>query len=145
MIETIISLNVLEHVEDDRAVLRNFFNLLAPRGHVILIVPCHPSLYTECDKALGHFRRYSDKEIKDKLEEAGFKLLSLKQINRLGVLGWYMNGKLGRRHLSPLQIRFYEWLLPIAKLIDNIGLGPGLSLIVVGKKPSSGKLGIDLV
>ena len=71
------------------------------------------------------------------LEDAGFDLVGLKQFNRLGVLGWYTNGKMGRQHLSPRQIQMYNLLLPVGKLIDGIGLGPGLSLIGIGRKPLS--------
>lgn len=134
-IDTIVCLNVLEHIENDRDVLKNFFDLLKPGGHAIILVPFHPRLYTKCDEMLGHYRRYNEEGLKSNLEDAGFDLVSLKHFNRLGVLGWYTNGKMSRQHLSSRQIQIYNWLLPVAKLIDKIGLGPGLSLIGIGQKP----------
>jgi SAM-dependent methyltransferase len=58
-LDTIICINVLEHIEDDAKVLRNFFKLLRPGGHALLLVPANPRLYTGVDEALGHFRRYT--------------------------------------------------------------------------------------
>jgi glycosyltransferase involved in cell wall biosynthesis len=139
--DTIISLNVIEHIERDRDVLGHFFDTLAPGGHCIVLVPAHPWLYTVCDKTLGHFRRYTEAELGQKFKDAGFDVVSLQQFNRLGVLGWYASGLLRKRELSPFQMRVYELLLPIAKLMDTLRLGPGLSLIAVGRKPVAAKAG----
>jgi glycosyltransferase involved in cell wall biosynthesis len=133
--DTIISLNVLEHIERDRDVLHEFFEALVPGGHAIILVPAHPCLYTACDRTLGHFRRYTIEELSTKLREAGFHLAGCNEFNRLGVLGWWVSGKMGRKDLSPFQMRIYELLLPLAKLMDWLKLGPGLSLIGVGQKP----------
>jgi glycosyltransferase involved in cell wall biosynthesis len=134
-LDTVISLNVIEHIEDDRAVIRHFYDALIPGGHAIVLVPAHPRLFTPCDRALGHHRRYTGAELRAKFEEAGFGVVSLRQFNRLGVLGWWLNGKLGRTDLSPAQMRLYERLLPLAKLMDRLKVGPGLSLVIVGRKP----------
>ena len=135
-LDTVISLNVLEHIEADQAVLTEFYQALIPGGHAIVLVPAHPGLYTACDRTLGHFRRYTPDELTTKFKEAGFQVVSCEQFNRLGVLGWWISGKLGKQDLSPIQMRAYEFLLPLAKLMDKVGLGPGLSLIVVGQKPA---------
>lgn len=134
-LDTIISLNVVEHIERDEQVLKNFFNTLEPGGHAIVLVPAHPRLYTACDKALGHFRRYTRDELVAKFQAAGFEIADAQEFNRLGVYGWWLNGKLGRADLSPMQMRIYERLLPIAKLLEWTRIGRGLSLIVVGRKP----------
>jgi glycosyltransferase involved in cell wall biosynthesis len=134
-LDTIISLNVVEHIEGDDFVLKNFFDILQPGGHAIVLVPAHPRLYTPCDKALGHCRRYTRDELVSKFKGAGFEIADAHKFNRLGVYGWWLNGKLGRADLSPMQMRIYEWLLPMAKLLDWMKIGPGLSLIIVGRKP----------
>jgi hypothetical protein len=92
-------------------------------------------LYTACDKTLGHYRRYTPDELRQKFENAGFEVVSASQFNRLGVLGWYGAGLMGKRDLSPLQMRVYEMLMPLARVMDALKIGPGLSLIVVGRKP----------
>jgi glycosyltransferase involved in cell wall biosynthesis len=135
-LDTIICINVLEHIEDDAKVLRNFYELLQPGGHAMLLVPANPRLYTGVDKALGHFRRYTQDELVSKMRTAGFDVVESKGFNRLGSLGWFVSGKLlGRTTLSAGQMKLYEWLLPLAKVIDRIGLLPPLSVIAVGRKP----------
>jgi methyltransferase family protein len=116
-------------------VIRHFFDILEPGGHAVVLVPAHPRLYSACDRTLGHCRRYTEHELSERFTRAGFEIVSLRQFNRLGTLGWWLNGKLGRRDLSPVQMRMYERMLPLAKLMDKIGWGPGLSLIVVARKP----------
>ena len=133
--DTVISLNVLEHIEHDQDALKEFYEALVPGGHAIVLVPAHPRLYTACDRTLGHFRRYTPDELTTKFRNAGFQVESCEQFNRLGVLGWWVSGKLGKQDLSPIQMRAYEFLLPLAKLMDKLRVGPGLSLIVVGRKP----------
>jgi len=134
--DTVISLNVIEHIQDDRATIANFYSMLQPGGHAIILVPAHPWLYTACDTSLGHVRRYTQADLREKFTAAGFEIASLEQFNRLGTLGWWLSGKLGKKDLSPFQMRAYEFLLPLAKLMDALRIGPGLSLIIVGRKPA---------
>ncbi len=141
MPDTIISLNVIEHIERDTDVLHEFFEALIPGGRAIVLVPAHPRLYTACDKTLGHFRRYTTDELTTKFRDAGFHVESCRQFNRLGVLGWWVSGQFKKKELSPFQMRVYEFLLPLAKLLDMIGIGPGLSLIIVGQKPLDAEKG----
>jgi glycosyltransferase involved in cell wall biosynthesis len=134
-IDTIVCLNVLEHIAPDEQVLRAYFDLLQPGGHAIILVPAHPSLFSPCDEALGHQRRYTTVELHTKLQRAGFEVVMMEEFNRMGVPGWYLNKQLGRRDLNPRQMRVFEWLLPVAKLMEAMKLGRGLSLIGVGRKP----------
>ena len=134
-IDTIVCLNVLEHIAPDEQVLRAYYDLLVPGGHAIVLVPAHPSLYSPCDEALGHERRYTRIELHTKMQNAGFEVVSLEEFNRLGVPGWWVNKKLGRRDLNPRQMRAFEWLLPIAKVMEALKMGPGLSLVGVGRRP----------
>ncbi len=132
-VDTIICLNVLEHIAPDEAVLRAYYDLLEAGGHAIILVPAHPSLYGPCDAAIGHERRYTQPELHTKMQRAGFEVVSMQEFNRLGVPGWWLNKKLGRRDLNPRQMRLFEAMLPLAKLAEAMKLGPGLSLIGVGR------------
>jgi glycosyltransferase involved in cell wall biosynthesis len=136
-IDTIVCLNVLEHIAEDEHVLRAYFDLLQPGGHAIILVPAHPSLFSPCDEALGHQRRYTSVDLHSKLQRAGFEVVSMEEFNRLGVAGWYLNKQLGRRDLNPRQMRAFDWLLPAAKLLERMKLGRGLSLIGIGRKPTT--------
>jgi len=133
-LDSIVSINVVEHLENDQEVLDCLYSTVSTGGHCIILVPAHMWLFSKCDEALGHFRRYSADELTSKMRSAGFEVVDLIQFNRLGVLGWYVNKITGKADLSPYQMRMYELLLPIARLLDWIGIGPSLSLIAVGKK-----------
>lgn len=133
-IDTIVCLNVLEHIAPDEQVLRAYYDLLEPGGHAIILVPAHPSLFSPCDEALGHVRRYTQVELHTKMQAAGFEIVMMEEFNRMGVPGWWMNKQLGRRDLNPRQMRVFEWLLPIAKGMEALKIGRGLSLIGVGRK-----------
>jgi glycosyltransferase involved in cell wall biosynthesis len=137
--DTVICINVLEHIEKDEETLRGFYDVLPPGGHAIILVPAHPALYTEVDRALGHHRRYTRDELETKMQAAGFELAHFEGFNRLGSLGWYVSGKwLGKTTLSPGQMKWYDRLVPIAKLIERMPVLPYLSWIAVGRKPVPG-------
>jgi glycosyltransferase involved in cell wall biosynthesis/predicted SAM-dependent methyltransferase len=133
-IDTIVCLNVLEHIGPDEEVLRAYYDLLEPGGHAIILVPAHPWLYSPCDEALGHVRRYTQPELHTKIQRAGFEVVMMEEFNRMGVPGWWFNKWLGRRDLNPRQMRLFETLLPLAKGMEALKLGRGLSLIGVGRK-----------
>ena len=133
--DTIISLNVVEHLENDEEVLSNMNRILQPGGHCVILVPAHMWLFSKCDETLGHYRRYSHDELANRMTEAGFELCAVKSFNSFGVFGWYVNKLLKRSHLSPFQMRVFEAILPIVKLWECTRLTPGLSWIAVGRKP----------
>jgi hypothetical protein len=97
-------------------------------------VPAHASLFSPAAEALGHRRRYAQTELHTKLQSAGFDVVHLEEFNRLGALGWHVNKEMGRRDLSPRQMRVFSLLLPLAKAMEAMKLGRGLSLIAVGRK-----------
>ena len=134
-IDSIVCLNVLEHIAPDEQVLRAYYDLLEPGGHAIVLVPAHMWLYGPCDEALGHVRRYTTTELHSKMQAAGFEVVMMEEFNRMGVPGWYVNKQMGRRDLNPRQMRLFELLLPVAKGMEALKLGRGLSLIGVGRKP----------
>ncbi len=134
--DTVISLNVVEHIEDDLSTLKNYHDVLQPGGHVIILVPAHQWLFSECDRTLGHFRRYTRAMLSERMKEAGFEVVQTSEFNRLGVLGWYVSGKMGRKDLSPGQMKLFNRLLPAAKLIERVDSLPGLSVIAIGRKPA---------
>jgi glycosyltransferase involved in cell wall biosynthesis len=133
-LDTIVCLNVLEHIDADQDVLHAYHELLEPGGHAIVLVPAHPSLFSPADETLGHRRRYTQPELHTKLQAAGFDVVRMEEFNRLGAIGWYVNRQLGRRDLRPRQMRVFSMLLPLAKAMESLKLGRGLSLIGVGRK-----------
>ncbi len=134
-IDSVICLNVLEHIEEDMKSLKTIYNLLEPGGRLLLLVPCHSWLYGSLDKHLGHHRRYGEKELRGKLEITGFRVISMKYFNRIGILGWFLNSKLLRKKRLPsFQLRIYNFLVPFFKLENAFPLPFGTSLLAVAEK-----------
>jgi SAM-dependent methyltransferase len=133
--ESILCLNVLEHLQDDDAMLRRFHDHLEPGGRLMLLVPAHRALYGAVDEVVGHHRRYSRPELKEKLEEAGFLVTRLRYFNMLGALGWWFNVRvLRRKYLPGGQSRLLNLLVPLLRLEDRFSPPFGLSLIAVAMR-----------
>lgn len=135
-LDTVFCSNVLEHLPNDADVLKQFFQILEEGGHCIIIVPAEPRLFGEIDQAVGHYRRYTVADLVAKMEAAGFQVVFTRQFNRLGAAGWFVSSKvLRRRQLDPRSMRWFGRITPLAKLLDYFLPWPGMSLIVVGRKP----------
>ena len=133
--DTVVSINVLEHLADDAAAVRGFFDVLAPGGRACILVPAGPELFSPADEAMGHHRRYAEATLRRLFEDAGFVIERIQPFNRLGVWGWRLNRSLGRSGISRMQARLFSLGIPVAKLVDRVGWGRGLSLVVVARKP----------
>jgi SAM-dependent methyltransferase len=134
-LDTVLCLNVLEHIEDDEAVLSDFSHLFPSGGRVVLIVPALQRLYGEIDRAIGHYRRYEKGEIMAKFERAGFRVEETRFLNLLGLPGWYLNSCLLKRKIVPgLQARLNDCLVPLLRFERYFTLPWGMSLLAVGRK-----------
>jgi glycosyltransferase involved in cell wall biosynthesis len=134
-IDTVVCLNVLEHIEDDRATLADMYDLLQPGGRLVLLVPAFAWLYGTLDEHLRHFRRYEKEELEGKVREAGFVLENLMYLNRPGIFGWWVNGKLLRRRVLPRsQLLAFKLLMPLLEREKERPPSAGLSLVAIGRK-----------
>lgn len=136
-LDTIICLNVLEHVRDDELSLATMFTLLQPGGRLVLLVPSLPAIYGTLDTALGHFRRYTPSELRRKYAAAGFRMRHLEYFNMAGVPGWWFTGRVLKRELIPTgSLRWYDALVPLFRLERFLPWRVGQSLIAVGERPA---------
>ncbi|MFQ5670201.1 MAG: glycosyltransferase [Acidobacteriota bacterium] len=134
-LDTVICLNVLEHIEDDAAALRGLAGLLSPGGRLILLVPAHPCLYSNLDRRLDHHRRYRRSALVKLLESNGFSIEHLSHFNMLGALGWWVNGRLLRRRILPgAQLRLFGFLSFLLRLESRFTPPFGLSLVVFARR-----------
>ena len=132
---SIVCLNVLEHIDDDRAALRRLHDRLEAGGRLVLVVPAHPCLYGEMDRAIHHYRRYRRDDLAAKLEETGYVVEEIGRFNALGVPGWFFNGRVLRRRTVPgIQARLNSWLVPWLRIERRLGLPFGLSLLAVARR-----------
>jgi len=135
--DTVLCLNVLEHIDDDEATLCRLHDLLEPGGRMVLLVPALRSLYGSLDRALDHFRRYDRDELCDKLRRAGFVVEQSSFFNLLGVPGWYLNSRvLKRTSFPPVQLALYDRLVPLFRLESRFRLPIGMSLIAIARRPA---------
>ena len=136
--DTIIYINVLEHIEDDRKELRHIFESLAPGGHALIFVPALPILYGAFDKAVGHFRRYVKKELIEKSLEARFTIRVKKFFDFAGIFPWFVKYRIfGSADLESSVVKLYDtYAVPLVKLSEKLISPPlGKNLLFVLEKP----------
>ena len=133
--DTVVCLNVLEHVENDRGGLANIHSALQPGGRAIILVPEGPSVYGTLDKVLGHFRRYTEAELTEKMNTAGLKVERMLRFNRITRPGWFFNGRiLKRTSFSRFQLYCFDHLVWLWRAIDRVLPWKPTSIIAIGVK-----------
>ena len=133
--DTALMINVLEHVPDEGLALRNLWSTLEPGGRAIILVPQHPGLYGTLDEVLLHRERYTPAKLEQALTDAGFRVETTFDFNRVSVPGWWLNGKLLRRkRFSRIQLKILDTLMPILSRMDRFWPWKGLSIIGIGVK-----------
>lgn len=136
--DSIICLNMLEHVEDDIAALKRMYETLAPEGNLILLVPQDPHIFSNLDQVSKHFRRYTREDLQQKLNQAGFTVDTMFDFNKPGYIGWAIEGKfLGSRTLPKLAMKIYDHLVWLFCRIDHLLPWKGLSIITIARKEKS--------
>ena len=136
-VDTVVCVNVLEHIADDVAVLRKFGDCVTGlRASIVLLVPAVPLAFGPIDTAVGHFRRYSRGSLRKVIESAGLVVETMYYMNLLGLAGWIVNSKLKRVvRQSPRQIRIFDALTPYLESIERLVRPPvGLSLFSVARR-----------
>jgi SAM-dependent methyltransferase len=98
--DTVVALDVIEHIEDDHAALLNMRRALKSTGELVLSVPALSELYGPKDEAIGHFRRYDRQPLLDMLARAGFEVQSVRYWNAIGVLPVWYSVKISKKRLD---------------------------------------------
>lgn len=136
-VDSIVLVNVLEHISDDDALLLQMRQSLRPGGRVLLFVPALEWNYGSLDTAFEHHRRYGKSMLRNKLERAGFRVERARYVNFLGIASWFFAGRvLRQRTLRPRQVRWYDrWIIPWSLGLEQIWEPPvGQSLVAVAVK-----------
>jgi SAM-dependent methyltransferase len=133
------SLNVLEHIDDDRAALRQLFLALRPGGRLFLYVPAMPVLFSSMDRKVGHRRRYSRNGLASRLRETGFAVEAVEHADCLGVAATMVYKWVGsaKGDLDPRAIALYDRVgFPISRLMDRaLKRWLGKNLWAVARRP----------
>jgi 2-polyprenyl-3-methyl-5-hydroxy-6-metoxy-1,4-benzoquinol methylase len=136
--DTVILLDVLEHIEDDVTLLARLGARLGLGGHLILKVPAMPSLYSPMDEAIGHRRRYDKTSLTQVISGCGLEVVRIWSFNAAAVPAWWWNGRVLKRRSPPQeQVALYNRLVPALRPLDRLArLFCGVSLFAVARQPA---------
>ncbi len=129
--DSVVCLNVLEHVEDDKTGLANIHSVLKPGGRAIILVPEGQQIFGTLDTVLGHYRRYSQEELRTKLQNAGFRVERILEFNRVSRPGWFVTGRiLKRKTISRWSLSVFDRFVWVWRRVD--GLLPWRPTSIIG-------------
>ncbi len=133
--DTLLCMNVLEHIDDDIAALSTMRRLCAPGGRVVILVPAHMSIYGELDRSFGHCRRYNRRSLSAAFRQAGLEPTYSRYLNSIGFFGWFWEGRcLCRSQIRPQSAHLFNRLVPFIDAVERLLPLPfGQSLLMVGR------------
>lgn len=134
--DTIIYIDVLEHIATDAEEMVKAAALLEQGGHIIILSPAFQFLYNPFDKAIGHHRRYTKKMLR-KLTPATLQLVDTKYYDTVGYFAALVNKLLLRKkYPTRHQVRFWDnWMIPVSTITDKLFFHSfGKSIIGIWKK-----------
>ncbi|MDC1212419.1 class I SAM-dependent methyltransferase [Pelagibacteraceae bacterium] len=120
--DSIMYLNVLEHIKDDNKEILEAFEKLNDNGYLIILVPAHNKLYSKFDKAIGHFRRY-EMDFFEKIEINKSRLIKLCYLDSTGYFLYYLNKIFFKEEVYPSKLKIFIWdkfFTPITYFLDKI-------------------------
>jgi SAM-dependent methyltransferase len=139
--DSVVYVNVLEHIEDDAAELRTAYQLTRPGGSLGLFVPAMPSLYGSLDYKSGHYRRYTPEGLRRRVEAAGFVDVSVRYFDLLGVIPyWLMYRVFDVQRLGSVSSTGYDRVVvPLGRVLERLMPRPprGKNLVVVARRPTA--------
>jgi SAM-dependent methyltransferase len=133
--DTVICLNVLEHLEHDLPCLRNIYSALQPGGRAIILVPEGQNLFGQMDVVLGHYRRYSREQLRARMQEAGFTVETILNFNRVSRPAWFLSSRVLRRsRLGRFQLKLFDKMVWLWRRIDRFIPWKPTSIIAIAHK-----------
>ncbi|HEY7626646.1 MAG TPA: methyltransferase domain-containing protein [Ilumatobacteraceae bacterium] len=135
--DTVVLINVLEHLPDDHRALAELYESLAPGGKMVLWVPAFESLYGKFDHQIGHYRRYRKRTLLTLVHNAGFQQVAARYTNMPGFFAWWLVVRVLRRTPAPGRLaRTYDRLfIPVIRRLERLVRPPiGQSLLVVAQR-----------
>ncbi len=138
-LDAVIMVNVLEHVEDDGAALKELFRVIKPDGHLLLFVPALQFLFSDIDRIHGHFRRYHKGPLETLLRENGFFIEHSRYFDIAGVFPWWLINKVCRQtEFAPGAVKAYDrFVIPLTRFLERLIPPPfGKNLIIIANRRS---------
>jgi SAM-dependent methyltransferase len=135
-VESVVAMNVLEHIDDDAQALRDLALAVVPGGRIVLWVPAYMQLYGDFDRKVGHFRRYVPETMRSAVERAGLRVGHLRRVNFLGGLAWWLAVRRGgARQPNPRLVWLYDNIVvPTSRTVEKVVEPPfGQSIVCVAE------------
>ena len=135
--DTIIYIDVLEHIDNDVEELNEAARHLRPGGHLIVLSPAHQRLFSPFDAAIGHFRRYNRPMLRT-ISPSSLRLERMRYLDCAGLILSAANMLLLRQSMpTKAQLRFWDhWIVPVSRILDKLFLHSiGKTIIAVWRKP----------
>lgn len=134
--DTILYLHVLEHIKDDQNEIKEAIKRLKKGGHLLIMVPAHQKIYSNLDRAVGHYRRYEREFFKE--EFLNLKRVSLFSLDIIGYLLYFLNKIFFKKEIFPSRLKIFIWDkigTPLTAIIDRLtNYNYGKCIIVIYKK-----------
>ena len=142
-IEFIYTLNVLEHIKDDKSALKELYSKLKPGGKLLIYVPALKILFSNLDRKVKHYRRYKKKQTIHMLQELGYNIVNAKYVDSLGFFAALLYKILNKSgEISLRSIKMYDtFLFPLSRRLDDLGLNKlfGKNLLILADRPKESK------
>lgn len=134
--DSVLYVNVLEHIADDCAELVKAYKLLKQGGYLLVFVPALSWLYSDLDKQVGHYRRYSKKGLIEIAQRAGFNLATARYFDIAGIIPWYINFVVLKNSITVGSVSLYDNIVvPPMRKIEGLVTPPiGKNILLVAQK-----------
>ncbi len=136
--DSIVAVNVMEHIPDDAEFLRDAYASVISGGHLLLFVPALPALFGTLDVAFEHHRRYTRTSARKVIEAAGWKPIRISYMNLPGIAAWFMAGRvLKKTSIAARDARTYDrFVVPLMSRIESLVEPPiGSNIVAIARKP----------
>lgn len=136
-IDSVVYLNVLEHIQDDRSELARARAALKPNGHLLVFVPALQWLYSEFDRHVGHHRRYTKKALCRLAEDLGFEIVAARYFDVVGIVPWYVGFVLLRGRPGTANVARYDrFVVPALRCLESFITPPiGKNVLLIARRP----------
>jgi len=134
--DSVIFINVLEHIPKDLDAIMNAYRIIRPGGKLIIFVPALQFLYSNFDRSIGHYRRYQKSELTRLVQNSNFKIMSCKYFDSLGIIPWFIFMKVMSHGLSNRNTYAYDtFVVPWLKSVEKIMPPPiGKNLLLTASR-----------
>jgi len=138
LFDTVLCVNVLEYVENPGSCLESACRTLKPGGKLLILAPRGAALFGSLDRTLGHKRRFETRDLVEAAARAGLQVETVQTLNKAAALMWFVESRIWKvRQIGKLTLKIFDKTVWLWKALDKVLPWPGLSVVVVARKPET--------